>query len=139
MPTTFMDLRCANRYLPMVLSGEENELDEWEQYPCILEFDLEYPKELHDLHNDNPLAPERIQMNTVDNVIPNLWDKKKYDIHHNIHTNLQQYLSLGLKINEIHKGIKFEESPWLKKYIKLNIDLRTKATNEFEKDIFKTE
>ena len=26
---------------------------------CILEVDLEYPKELHDLHNDYPLAPER--------------------------------------------------------------------------------
>ena len=25
---------------------------------CILEIDLEYPKELHDKHNDYPLAPE---------------------------------------------------------------------------------
>ncbi len=25
----------------------------------VLEVDLEYPKELHDLHNDYPLAPER--------------------------------------------------------------------------------
>ncbi|XP_065658183.1 uncharacterized protein LOC136082692 [Hydra vulgaris] len=35
------------------------------------------------------------------------------------------------------RGIKFEESAWLSKYIKLNTDLRTKATNEFEKDFFK--
>ena len=27
---------------------------------CILEVDLEYPKELHDLHNDFPLAPENM-------------------------------------------------------------------------------
>ena len=27
--------------------------------PSILEVDLEYPKELHDDHNDYPLAPER--------------------------------------------------------------------------------
>ena len=26
---------------------------------CTLEVDLEYPKELHDLHNDYPLAPRR--------------------------------------------------------------------------------
>ena len=27
--------------------------------PCILEVDLEYPKKLHDLHNDYPLCPEK--------------------------------------------------------------------------------
>ena len=34
-----------------------SELNVWEKTPCILEVDLEYPKELHDLHNDYPLAP----------------------------------------------------------------------------------
>ena len=38
----------------------DKELTAWRKYPCILEVDLEYPKELHDLHNDYPLAPERI-------------------------------------------------------------------------------
>ena len=28
----------------------------------ILEVTLEYPKELHDLHNEYPLAPERIRV-----------------------------------------------------------------------------
>ena len=28
----------------------------------ILEFDLEYPKKLHDLHNDYPLAAEKIKV-----------------------------------------------------------------------------
>ena len=26
---------------------------------CVLEIDLEYPKELHELHNDYPLAPDK--------------------------------------------------------------------------------
>ena len=72
------------------------ELNHWEKYPCILEVDLEYPKELHDLHNDYPLAPERIMMckNKVEKLIPNLRDKEKYIIHYK---NLNQYLGLGLK------------------------------------------
>ena len=33
-----------------------DELETWELHSCILEVDLEYPKSLHDLHNDYPLA-----------------------------------------------------------------------------------
>ena len=47
------------------------------------------------------------------------------------------YLSLRLGLTKIHKGIEFNESPWLEKYIALNTKLRTEATNEFEKDFFK--
>ena len=111
-----------------------SELETWELHSCILEVDLEYPKKLHDLHNDYPLAPEQIEVNKVEKLIPNLWNKKKYVIHYE---NLNQYLNLGLKLTHIHRGIKFEESEWLKKYIALNTDLRTKAKNEFEKDFFK--
>ena len=44
---------------------------------------------------------------------------------------------MGLKLTNIHRGIKFEESQWLEKYIALNTKLRTAAANEFEKDFFK--
>ena len=113
---------------------KDSELNIWEKTSCILEVDLEYPKELHDLHNDYPLAPEQIEVNKTKKLIPNLWDKKNYVIHYE---NLKQCLKLGLKISNIHRGIKFKESQWLKKYIALNTDLRTKARNEFEKDFFK--
>ena len=109
---------------------------------CILEVDLEYPKERHDLHNDYSLAPERLKiggieqspMRSTEKLIPNLYDKKNYVVHHKA---LKQYESLGLKITKIHRGIKFEESVWLKPYIDLNTELRTKAKNDFEKDFFK--
>ena len=42
-----------------------DELETWELHSCILEVDLEYPKSLHDLHNDYPLAPEQIVVNKV--------------------------------------------------------------------------
>ena len=49
---------------------------------CILEVDLEYPKKLHDVHNEYPLAPEKLKVNKVDKLIPNLNDNKKYVVHH---------------------------------------------------------
>ena len=111
-----------------------DELETWELHPCILEVDLEYPKNLHDLHNDYPLAPEQIMVNKTSKLIPNLGDKKKYVLHYE---DLRQYLKLGLKLTHIHRGIKFKESPWLEKYISLNTKLRTEAKNDFEKDFFK--
>ena len=112
----------------------EHKLQDWKNHSCTLEVDLEYPKKLHKLHNEYPLAPERIEVNKVEKLIPNLNDKKKYVLHYE---NLNIYESLGLKITEIHRGIKFEESAWLESYIDLNTDQRAKATNEFEKNFFK--
>lgn len=40
----------------------DEELEDWKEIPCFLEVDLEYPKELHDLHNDYPLAPEPLKV-----------------------------------------------------------------------------
>ena len=113
----------------------EKELPCWGRYPCILEVDLEYPEDLHDLHNDYPLAPERIMCkNNVEKLIPNLRNKERYVLHYE---NLKQYMKLGLELKRIHRGIKFEESDWLKPYIDMNTELRAKAKNEFEVSFFK--
>ena len=40
-------------------------LNNWRNSSCILEVDLEYPKELHDLHNEYPVAPERLNVNIL--------------------------------------------------------------------------
>ena len=107
----------------------------WEKTPCILEVDLEYPENLHDLHNDYPFCPERVECkNRVEKLIPNLRDKTKYVIHYK---NLIQCLKAGLKLKKIHRGIKFIESEWIKPYIDKNTNLRTQAKNNFEKDFFK--
>jgi len=84
--------------------------DDWEKVPCIVEVDLEYPKELHDYHNDYPLAPESVKVDKVEKLIPNLFDKERYVVHHE---TLKSYLKLGLKLKRVHKGIKFTETNWL--------------------------
>ena len=46
-------------------------------------------------------------------------------------------MRLGLKLTKIHRGITFEERDFMKKYIKLNTDMRAKGTTDFEKDFNK--
>ena len=120
----------------------------------ILEVDLEYPPELHDLHNDYPLAPEKVKVERdmlsaycvkiadkfnmssglVEKLIPTLGDKEKYVLHYR---NLQLYLDLGMKLKKVHRVLEFDQSPWLKEYIDFNTVKRTNAKNSFEKDFFK--
>ena len=120
----------------------------------IVEVDLEYPKELHNLHNDYPLAPEQLRVNKdilsnyckqiaekynistglVTKLIPTLNKKEKYVLHYR---NLQLYLDLGLKISKVHRVLQFNQSPCLKKYIDFNTNKRKHAKNAFEKDFFK--
>ena len=112
----------------------EEKLKKWKNHSCILEVDLEYPEDLHDIHNDYPLAPERLKIGGIEKLIPNLRNKKKYIIHHE---SLKLYESLGLKIKKIHRGIKFREEAWLEPYIMMNTELRKNSKNDFEKDFFK--
>ena len=89
----------------------------------LLEVNLEYPNELHELHNDYPLVPEKLAVSSdmfskycnkiadkyeiricdVKKLIPNLGNKTNYVPHHR---NLQLYLSLGMKLNKIHRVLK---------------------------------
>ena len=84
----------------------------------ILEVDLEYRQELHDLHNDYPIAPEKmkvtkemlyphiaesirekfnISIGQVHKLIPTLNKKEKCVLHYR---NLQLYTDLGLNIKK---------------------------------------
>ena len=60
----------------------DNELDDWKHLSCFLEVDLEYPADLHNLHNEYPLAPERIKIGNVEKLIPNLNNKTNYVVRY---------------------------------------------------------
>ena len=68
--------------------------NDWTRLSCFLEVNLEYPEDLHDLHNEYPLAPERIKIRNVEKLIQNLNNKTNHVVHYE---NLKLYESLDLK------------------------------------------
>ena len=100
----------------------------------LLEVDVAYPKELHDHHNDLPFVCEKMKINGVERLVPNLYYKRKYVIHIKV---LKQAIDHGLVLERIHRCIEFKQSAWMKEYIDFNTRLRTAAKNDFEKDFYK--
>ena len=118
----------------------------------FLEVDLEYPEELHELHNDFPFTPKtivvssdmlskyckkiadkyEIKVGNVKKLISNLGNKTNYVVHYR---NLQLYLSLGMKFTKIHRVLKLKQSDWMKNYIDFNTKKRMIAANDFEKKL----
>ena len=96
--------------------------------------DVDYPSKLQNLYSDLPFLPERVIINNTKKLVCNISDKKSYIVHINL---VKQALDRGLKLRKVHRIIEFEQEAWLKEYIDVNTELRKKATNDFEKDIFK--
>ena len=108
-----------------------NFIEENSSIGYILKVDLNYPDDLLELHNDYPLAPERLEINHdmpskycsnianeydikiggVNKLVPKLSNKSKYVLHYR---NLQLYLSLGMKLTKILRILKFKQSDWLR-------------------------
>ena len=65
---------------------------------------------------------ERMEINGVEKLVPNLRDKKNYVIHIQA---LNQALQHGLRLDRIYRSIEFDQSPWLKTYMDFNTQLRT--------------
>ena len=80
----------------------------------FLEEDVDYPKELFNLHKDLPFLPERKKVEKVEKLICSIKDKEKYVIHIRA---LKQALNHGLIFKKVNKA-------WLKAYIDMNIELR---------------
>ena len=67
---------CKND--PKILAKLVSKLAKRKKKGYILEVDVDYPKELHDEHNELPFLPERMEINGVYKLTANLCDKKNY-------------------------------------------------------------
>ena len=120
----------------------------------ILEVDLKYPEELHELHNGYPLAPERrnvpheryspyqkkqaqdlnLTEDKTEKLLLILNNKTKYVVHYR---NLQQYIELGLKLTRVHRVLSFTQKAWMEPLIRFNTEMRKKAKSKFEQNLYK--
>ena len=145
---------CRFKLLKNVDKFDVNSISKNNPVGYILQVDLKYPDEVHVLHNDYPLAPEKLaisydmlsdycknvpdeygtKVGDVMKLISNLGSKTNYVLHYK---NIQLYLSLGMKLTKIHQVLKFKQSDWMKKYINFNTEKRADAENSFEKDFLK--
>lgn len=124
----------------------------------ILEVDLEYPSQLHNLHSSFPMISEKKTITFSDlskysqraytalngksaaerykseKLVTDFSPKTKYVVHYR---NLQTYLRAGIKLKKIHRVIKFIQKPYLKKFIEKCAQKRAAAKTEFLKMLFK--
>ena len=59
----------------------------------MFDVDINYPKNVRDLHSDLPFFPQRMKINKCDKLICNLYDKNNYVVHISL---LRQALNHGL-------------------------------------------
>lgn len=121
----------------------------------VLEVDLHYPKKLHKLHENFPLAPQNIEID-YQNLSPfakeslfrtsnakkytdvklsaTFHDRKNYIVHFKL---LKFYLSKGLILTKVHKVVSFIQKPFIKPFIEMCTVERQKSKSKFEQDQFK--
>ena len=128
--------------------------DPADKFGYVVECDLKYPESLHDLHNEYPLAPERVVIEQemlsetqlqirmhynisnakTSKLVSHLGDREHYVLHSSA---LRFYLEQGMELIRVHRIVQFQQSDWMKPYVDLCSGLRAQAKNEFEKDFFK--
>ena len=94
----------------------------------FLEVDVEYVKNLFNLHKDLSFLSERKKSKNVISLFATYKTKKNMLF-------TEQALNHGLLLKKVHGVIQFNQKAWLRPYININTELK-KATNEFEKDFF---
>lgn len=120
----------------------------------VLEVTFVYPPEIHDDHQDYPLAPEKltithsmlspfaksamekdkIKLHKTEKLLATLYGKERYVLHYRV---FQLYIQLGLKVEKVHNIISFKQAPIMKEYISFNSKKRAEATNDFDVGFYK--
>lgn len=140
-------------YDPLKDASEENGVG------YILEVTMRYPSHLHLEHNSFPLAPVAKEITDEDlspyskdclNILRSngksskknikysatkltstFEDRKNYLCHG---LNLKFYLEQGMELLEIHRGIKFYQSDFIRPYVEMCSEKRAQATSKSESD-----
>jgi hypothetical protein len=124
-------------------------LDDKGEKGYLFSVDLHLPDDKHDYFNNYPLCPENISINKcelndwqqenykqskINKLCLTLHDKTNYIVNYRY---LKLALSLGYELVEVRKVLEYDQCDFLAKYILKNTELRTKASNDFEKDYYK--
>ncbi|XP_057308120.1 uncharacterized protein LOC130646006 [Hydractinia symbiolongicarpus] len=92
----------------------------------ILEVDIDYPRELHDKHNELPFLPKRTMVHRVKKLVPNLEHKRRYVMHIRA---LNEAIIHGLEFKKVRRVIRFNQKAWLRAYIDHNYTEYTNIRN----------
>ena len=116
--------------------------------------DLHYPDDLHDKHSDFPLISDeepvdpielseyQSELKTALNVSNSKIKKLRQTYHSKMnyvthYRNLKFFISNGIKVNKLHRAVKFCQSKWLSIYIQLNTNKRQQAESKLNQDFYK--
>jgi len=143
------------------MTPEEMSQHDWSNYDWnsstgyIVECDLTYPPELHHAHNSFPLAPTKEKIDETrlsqyslnalhiiknekrhrsEKLVTTFTPKKNYVLHA---VNLALYLQLGMKLDKIHRVIKFRQASFLDPHIKSCTEKRAASKTVFRKNLYK--
>ena len=122
----------------------------------VLEVTLGYPADLHPRHASNPLAPEKRVIRGAElspyaqtalratgqslesyqrtKLTATFYRREFYVVHFK---TLALYLRLGMKLEAVHRVLKFRQSPWLREYVDRMTAKRQEAKHEFKRSLMK--
>ena len=97
-----------------------NIYDENSDKGYIIEVDVEYPKHLHDLHNNLPFLPERMKIKNCNKLVCSFYDKNNYAVSGKNMENVRKHRDIKLvTINRRKKYLVSEPNYYTKK--RLNV------------------
>lgn len=153
LPIPFADFKFVSDEEKLKIDWENVNL--FEEIGYFVEVDLEYPLSIHQKTLSFPLCPENVEI-TFDMLSPyqkfllkEIYNKTTYKSKKLTATffpktkivlhalNLQLYVKLGMMLTKVHRVIQFRQAPIMKSWIDYCTSKRSKATSDFEKNLWK--